>query len=225
MKLHPVHLLPPRVVDVAFGLAAIASIFAIVDPLGAVPFFMVLTEGYSRNEKQHVISKACLVALSVLLVFGLAGQYIFLTFGFTIPSFQISGGALLFAVAFEMLRGERVRAKGSEPQKKDPAAREAVGVVPLGIPLLAGPGAITTVMVYMSHPTAAAVDKVFVFIGILIAILGSLASFYYSDAVSRRIGRAGAMALSRIMGVLLAAVGVQFMINGVIGTARLYGLL
>ena len=212
-------------VDVAFGLTAIASIFAIVDPLGAVPFFLALTDGYSREEKRRVIAKSCLVALTILLVFGLAGQYIFLTFGFTIPSFQIAGGLLLFAIAFEMLRGERVRAKGSEPEHRDAVEREGVGVVPLGIPLLAGPGAITTVMVYMSHPTAEPLDKVFVFVGIFLAILGALFALQYSDTVGRRLGRAGTMALSRLMGLLLAAVGVQFVINGIIGTARLYGLM
>ena len=212
-------------VDVAFGLTAIASIFAIVDPLGAVPFFLALTDDYSREEKRRVIAKSCLVALTILLVFGLAGQYIFLTFGFTIPSFQIAGGALLFSVAFEMLHGTRIRTKGSEPEHRDAVEREAVGVVPLGIPLLAGPGAITTVMVYMSHPSPEPLDKVFVFIGILIAIVGSLLALEYSDAVARRLGRSGTMALSRLMGLLLAAVGVQFMINGIIGTARLYGLM
>lgn len=212
-------------VDFAFGLTTIASILAIVDPLGAVPFFMVLTEGYSREEKERVVAKSCLVALTALLVFGLAGQYIFLTFGFTIPSFQIAGGALLFAIAFEMLRGERVRAKGSEPEDRDAFEREAVGVVPLGIPLLAGPGAITTVMVYMTHPTTDPVDKIFVFVGIFVAIMGSLIALQYADTVGRRLGHAGTMALSRLMGLLLAAVGVQFMINGLVGTARLYGLM
>src|SRR3990172_8680608 len=103
-------------VDLAFGLTAMASIFAIVDPVGAVPFFSALTEGYSPADTRAVIQKGCLVALVVLLVFGLAGQYIFLAFGFTVPAFQIAGGILLFNIGFEILHGERPRTKATEKE-------------------------------------------------------------------------------------------------------------
>ncbi len=212
-------------VDLAFGLTAVASIFAIVDPLGAVPFFTALTEGYTRADKMAVIQKGCVVALLVLLIFGLAGQYIFLAFGFTVPAFQIAGGALLFSVGFEMLRGERPRTRATEKEHEEALERQAVGVVPLGIPLLAGPGAISAVMVYMSQTTSEPVDKVFVFAGILGAILVSYVAFLYADRIFARIGRTGTLALSRILGLLLAAVAVQFMINGVVGAAQMNGLI
>jgi multiple antibiotic resistance protein len=212
-------------VDVAFGLAAMASIFAIVDPVGAVPFFSALTEGYSPADKRGVIQKACFVALVALLLFGLVGQWIFLAFSLTVPAFQIAGGLLLFSVGFDMLRGERPRTKTTESEHAEALERQAVGVVPLGIPLLAGPGAISTVMVYMSHETSSGVDKLFVFAGILVSILASYAALSYADRIFRRIGRTGTLAISRILGLLLAAIAVQFVINGVIGAARLNGLL
>src|SRR5881275_620979 len=96
-------------VDLAFGATAMASIFAIVDPLGVVPFFSVLTEDLTPAQKQNIISKACLTTTITLGVFAVFGQWIFAAFGFTIPAFRIAGGIVLFGVAFEMLRGVRDR--------------------------------------------------------------------------------------------------------------------
>lgn len=211
-------------VDVAFGATAIASIFAIVDPIGVVPFFSVLTEGMTPEEKRRVIVKSCLVATTTLLVFAVFGQWIFAGFGFTIPAFRVAGGLLLFAVGFEMLHGERPRTKMTERERQEALERDAVGVVPLGIPLLAGPGAITAVMIYMTAPTAFE-DKMFVFAGIFVAVAAAFVLLHFADPIFRRIGRTGARAVGRIMGLLLAAVAVQFVIDGVVGAAQMNGLL
>ncbi len=212
-------------VDVAFGATAMASIFAIVDPLGVIPFFSVLTENMSFPEKRDVISRSCLVATATLGVFAVFGQFIFEAFGFTIPAFEIAGGILLFAVAFEMINGERSRTKLTDQERQETLEREDVGVVPLGIPLLAGPGAITTVMIYMTHPVADAVDKMFIFAGILMAMMTSFFLMHYADRIFRRIGRTGTRAVGRIMGLLLAAIGVQFVINGILDVACRYSLI
>ena len=204
-------------VDVAFGATAMASIFAIVDPLGAIPFFSVLTEDMTVEQKRDVISKSCLVATATLGLFAVFGQFIFDAFGFSIPAFEIAGGILLFGVAFEMLHGERPRTKMTESERAESLEREDVGVIPLGIPLLAGPGAITTVMIYMTHPAPDPIDKMFIFAGILVAILTTFFLMHYADRIFRRIGRTGTKVFGRIMGLLLAAIAVQFVINGVIG--------
>jgi multiple antibiotic resistance protein len=204
-------------VDVAFAATAMASIFAIVDPVGVIPFFSVLTEDMSVPEKQQVISKCCLVATATLGIFAVFGQWIFDAFGFTIPAFEIAGGILLFAVAFEMMHGERPRTKMTESERTESLEREDVGVIPLGIPLLAGPGAITTVMIYMTHPVPDPVDKMFIFAGILVAVLTTFFLLHYADRIFKRIGRTGTKVVGRIMGLLLAAIAVQFIINGIIG--------
>ncbi len=204
-------------VDVAFAAAAMASIFAIVDPLGVIPFFSVLTEDMTLAQKRDVISKSCLVATTTLGVFAVFGQFIFDAFGFSISAFQIAGGVLLFGVAFEMLNGERPRTKMTESERAETLEREDVGVIPLGIPLLAGPGAITTVMIYMTHPVSDPIDKMFIFAGILVAVLTTFFLMHYADRIFKRIGRTGTKALGRIMGLLLAAIAVQFIINGIIG--------
>lgn len=204
-------------VDVAFGATAMASIFAIVDPLGVIPFFSVLTEDMTPAEKRDVISKSCLVATATLGIFAVFGQFIFDAFGFTVPAFEIAGGILLFGVAFEMMHGERPRTKMTESERTETLEREDVGVIPLGIPLLAGPGAITTVMIYMTHPVADPADKMFIFAGILVAVMTTFFLMHYADRIFKRIGRTGTKVLGRIMGLLLAAIAIQFIINGVIG--------
>src|SRR5437016_13736429 len=139
-------------VDLAFGATAMASIFAIVDPLGVVPFFSILTEDMDAAQKQNIISKACLTATITLGVFAVFGQWIFAGFGFTIPAFKIAGGVLLFGVALEMLHGERPRSRLTAQEREETLERDEVAIVPLGIPLLAGPGAITTVRSYLTRP-------------------------------------------------------------------------
>ncbi len=211
-------------VDLAFGATAMASIFAIVDPLGVVPFFSVLTEELDAVEKQNIVSKACLTATVTLGVFAIFGQWIFAGFGFTIPAFKIAGGIILFGVAFEMLRGERSRSRLTQQEREETLERDEVAVVPLGIPLLAGPGAITTVMIYMAHPVADPVDKLFVFAGILVSVLATFFLLHNADRIFRRIGRTGTRAVGRVMGLLLAAIAVQFIIDGIFDVLKLHGI-
>jgi multiple antibiotic resistance protein len=138
-----------------FAIATFAAIFAIVNPIGNIPLFTAVTEGYSPELKRKVIIKTCLVTFGVLTGFGIFGQYVFLVYGITIPAFKIAGGMLLFSVAFGMMQGRGPRAKITEEENQEAMDNEDIGVVPLGIPLFAGPGAITTVMIYISYATQA----------------------------------------------------------------------
>jgi multiple antibiotic resistance protein len=212
-------------VDLAFGATAMASIFAIVDPLGVVPFFSALTEDMSPSQKQEIVSKACLTATITLGVFAVFGQWIFAGFGFTIPAFKIAGGILLFGVAFEMLHGERSRSRLTPQEREETLDRNEVAIVPLGIPLLAGPGAITTVMIYMTASVADPADKLFIFAGILVSVLSAFALLHNADRIFRKFGRTGTRAIGRIMGLLLAAIAVQFLIDGIVAAAQMKGLL
>jgi len=202
------------VVDYAFGVAVILSLVAIIDPPGVIAPFLVLTEGFTPQEKRQVITKSCVVAAVTLAVFAVFGQWIFAVFNFTIPAFKIAGGILLFATAFQMTQGQRTsRTRITERGREEEV--EALGVVPLGIPLLAGPGAITTVLVYMTKETGDPLDKMFVFVGILAAVLITFVLLNSADRVFRRVGRTGTIAFGRIMGIVLAAVGVQFVLDGI----------
>ncbi|MDD1743402.1 MAG: MarC family protein [Methanomassiliicoccales archaeon] len=200
-----------------FAVAAFAAIFAIVNPIGNIPLFTAVTEGYSPELKRKVIVKTCLVTFAVLTGFGIFGQYVFLVYGITIPAFKIAGGILLFSVAFSMMQGRGPRAKISEEENREVMSKEDIGVVPLGIPLFAGPGAITTVMIYISYATTAndAFDLASIFISIIATTLISYLLLTYSQSIFDRMGRSGALAFSRIMGLLLAAVAVSFIMSGI----------
>lgn len=208
-----------------FAITAFAAIFAIVNPIGNIPFFVTVTEGYTKEEKHRVIVKICIVMLAVLFAFGIFGQYIFMLYGITIPMFKIAGGLLLFSVAFAMMKGERSRAKITEDERQEALAKEEIGVVPLGIPLFAGPGAITTVMIYISYAMDSP-DMIFDLASVFISILATAAISYvlliYSQPIFERMGRGGAAAFGRIMGLLLAAVAVGFIMNGVFDAVTLY---
>jgi multiple antibiotic resistance protein len=176
------------------------------------------------EEKRRVILRTCLVCGGTLGFFAIFGQWIFAAFGFTLPAFRIAGGILLFGVAFEMLHGERPRSRLTQQEREETLEKEAVGVVPLGIPLLAGPGAITTVMIYMAAPVGTE-DRLFIFLGIFLVVVATYVVLHYADRMFRRIGRVGARAIGRIMGLLLAAIAVQFVIDGLLDAARMNGLL
>ena len=208
-----------------FSITTFVAIFAIVNPIGAMTFFVVLTRAYPKTMKTRVIQKAVLAATIALLVFAFVGNYIFLLFGTSIPAFRIAGGVLLFSIAFAMMQGERSRTQLTPQDRQEALEREAVGVVPLGIPMLAGPGAITTVMVLMAEASAPDLDTLRIGI-ILASIVATMAVSWimlaYADRIFRRIGRMGAYAISRIMGLILAAIAVQFVILGIQGAIQLY---
>jgi len=211
-------------VDIAFGAAAVLSMIAIVDPPGVIAPFLTLTDGFTEEQKRRVIANSCIVATVTLGVFAVFGQWIFAVFNFTIPAFKIAGGVLLFVTAFQMTQGQRTSRTRITEKGRDEEA-ESVGVVPLGIPLLAGPGAITTTLIYMSRDTGDPIDKMFVFLGIFVAVMITFVLLRSAEHLFRRMGRTGTIAFGRIMGLLLAAVGVQFVIDGVLQVARDANLL
>jgi multiple antibiotic resistance protein len=214
--------------SIEFALGAFVSIFAIVNPVGNIPIFEAVTEGYSKELKRKVVMKICLVTTAVLFVFAIFGQYIFSIYGITIPAFKIAGGLLLFSVAFSMMQGQRSRTRLTEEDQKEAMEKEEVGIVPLGIPLFAGPGAITTVMIYVSEAasqTGGLLDVISVFLGIALTVLISYVLLTYSEGIFERMGRSGAMAFSRVMGLLLAAVAVSFILSGVFQAVRDAGFL
>jgi len=208
-----------------FAVTTFVAIFAIVNPIGAMTFFVVLTRAYPKEVKKRVIERAILAATLALLIFALVGNYIFLIFGTSIPAFRIAGGILLFSIAFAMMQGERSRTQLTPQDRQEALEREAIGIVPLGIPMLAGPGAITTVIALMADATSPGLDMLRVVV-ILASILGTMLASWimltYADVIFHRIGRMGAYAISRIMGLILAAIAVQFIILGIQGAIALY---
>jgi multiple antibiotic resistance protein len=199
--------------DIAYVISIFVGILAIVNPFGNISFFTSLTQGFSIDEKRRVISKAIIAATITLIVFGLLGSYIFRLFSITIPAFRIAGGLLLFRVAFSMLYGTTPGTKSTDREKAESIEREMVGVIPMAIPMLAGPGAISTVMLYVSQGD---IVELLVVIGSIFAtMIVTYILLRNADKIFSRIGRVGSLAISRIMGLILAAVAVQFLVNGI----------
>lgn len=196
-----------------FSLVALSSIFFIVDPLATIPSFLALTAGDAAEKRRRMARQAAWTCFGVLSAFALAGSLIFKVFGITLPAFKIAGGLLLLLVAFEMLQARRSGTQESEAEMREGEAKEEVGVTPLGVPMLAGPGAISTAMVLMGQ-SRRWWQAIPVFVAIAITALASYYILASADRVRGRLGEVGIRILMRLMGLVLTAIAVQFMING-----------
>ncbi|MCI4353228.1 MAG: MarC family protein [Thermoplasmata archaeon] len=204
--------------DLFLGLLIFSALFAIVDPIGMLPFYVALTDGFSPTDRTYVIRRSTVFATGLLVGFAVLGRYVFLLLNFTIYSFEIAGGALLFAIAFDMLFGESPRTKLSPLDREELLSRrEEVGIVPLGMPLLAGPGALSTVMIYAQLTYGSLTGTVALYVAIVLVMIVSFVVLRLGVQILGRAGRVGAIAVSRVMGLLLSAIAVQFVINGVVG--------
>ncbi len=204
--------------DFTYFLIAAVTIFAVVDPIGTLPFFAAFTIGYAPADRRVVLHRTVLFFTSILVAFALVGKFLFAAFGFTLSAFEIAGGILLFIVAYDMLRGEIGPTKLTATDRDEAIQRrDEISVFPLAIPLLAGPGAISTVMIYAGSPSAGP-------LGVLAAVTGAVFTgaatfiiFRFGQRILDVLGRVGVMALTRVLGLLLAAVAVQFVITGILG--------
>ena len=202
---------------VRFSLLALSSIFFLVDPFAALPTFLAITEGYDAARRRRTARKASITALIVLAAFAFAGETIFRLFGITLPAFEIAGGVILLLIGLDMLEAKRSPTQEVVGDTAAAAAKEDAGIVPLGIPMLAGPGAITSVMVLVGQAQTGGQFR-WQMAAILAAILITAAVSYLvlgnSDRVARVLGDTGIRILVRIMGLLLVALAVQYFLNG-----------
>lgn len=200
--------------ETAFLITAFATLFVVIDPPGLVPLFIALTRGMGPSKRQAMARRACLIAAALLLLFGLAGEAILSFIGISMPAFRIAGGILLFLTALDMLFERRTqRREGQHPEPDhDPS------VFPLATPLIAGPGAIASVilLVGQSGPGWAGSAAV---LGLMLAMMAVTYAFLLaSPPLERMLGRTGTIVITRLLGMLLAALSVQFVIDGVKGT-------
>ncbi|MEM0155461.1 MAG: MarC family protein [Thermoplasmataceae archaeon] len=199
-----------------FFVTVTVALFSILNPLGAVPTLVSLTQNYSISEKNGVIRKSVLVASGMIIGFMLVGVYIFEVLGIDISDFKIAGGILLFKVAFDMLQGRISNTKLTEAEKEETQEREAIGIVPIGTPLLAGPGTITTAIIYFNSLSTSVPEKGIVFGSILIVMMLTYYILRFSTKIFDKLGKTGLLIVSRIMGLLLAAIAVSFIISGIL---------
>lgn len=197
----------------AFALLCLSSLLAIINPLSATPMYLALTQGYTDEHRRRTIRSAILTSFVVLVVFALLGGTIFQLFGITIHAFRIAGGVIFFGIGMDMLQAKRSRVKATEEEELEATTKEEVGVTPLGIPMITGPGAITTVMVLMTQATTAA--RMGTVLGAVVVVLGiSYVVLSAAPRLVRFFGQTGLNVMTRIMGLLVTVIAVQFIVDG-----------
>jgi multiple antibiotic resistance protein len=194
----------------------LSSIFFLVDPFAALPTFLAVTAGADAQRRRKMAWKASVTALVVLSAFAIAGQYIFHMFGITLPAFEIAGGIILLLIGLDMLEAKRSPTQESTEETTEAALKEDAGIVPLGIPMLAGPGSITSVMVLVGQAQGEWQKMTAILVSILITAAICYLVLGNSDRVARGLGETGVRILVRIMGLLLVALAVQYFVNGMV---------
>ncbi|NBO38322.1 NAAT family transporter [bacterium] len=196
------------------------SIFVIVDPFAVIPVYLGLTDRFSDESLKRIRRKATIVACSILILFAISGMSLFNIFGATLPSFQIAGGLLLFKFAIEQLGANRARVKDEE--RDESLQRDDISIFPLATPLLAGPGAISTVVLQSSK--AKSPESLFLLVlAIVCAVALCNLVLKMGPLLYRVIGKTGLNLLTRLMGLILAAVAIQFVINGLTTVVHEFG--
>ncbi len=198
---------------IQFFLVALTSIFFLVDPIAAIPTFLIMTAGADRTHRQSMVRHAAWTCFLVLSAFAAAGTLIFKLFGITLPAFKIAGGVILLLIGIDMLQARRSPTKETPPETEEGAEKDDAGIIPLGVPMLAGPGSISTVMVLMSGAPATWY-AIPIFLAIAITALASYWILAGADRVRGFLGETGIRILTRMMGLLLTAIAVQFILNG-----------
>ncbi len=196
-----------------FALALPAVLF-IVDPIGVVPLFVAMTAKDSPEKCRAMARRACITAAGVLTFFALFGTVVFQVFGVTLAAFRVAGGLLLMLTALDMLRAQNPGTRTSVAETEEGATSDDIAIVPLAMPLLAGPGAIATVMVLMAQHGAGLEAAVPVVAAILLTMSVAYLTLRSAKTIKRVLRQTGIAILERIFGLILAAIAVQFVFEG-----------
>jgi len=203
----------------AFATFAFTSLLAIVNPISMVPMYIAMTAHYDRQHRTATLRRAVITAAVVMITFSVLGNAILRFFGITTQAFQIAGGIIFFGIGWDMLQARRSRVKTTAEEEAAGIEKEDVGIIPLGMPGLAGPGAITTVIALQSQAHTFA-ETASVYIAILLVTTVAWMLLTAAPAVVRRVGPTGMNVMTRLMGLLVMVVGAQFVINGVTVVVR-----
>ena len=198
-----------------FAVSALLTLFVVVDPVGLAPTFLAVTEDLPRTARRSVALRASFIAGAILIGAALIGDWLLTTLAISLAAFRIAGGLLLFSIASEMVFGVRMRREGEVAEQAVEEHVRNIAAFPLAIPLLAGPGAITATVLLAGHA-----GRDTTLIGILIAVVALIAAsswitFIFAERISGVLGKTGNIVLSRLLGVLLAALAVQYVVDGV----------
>jgi multiple antibiotic resistance protein len=200
--------------QVEFLISALVTLLVVVDPIGLVPTFLAITNGLPVKARRSVALRACLIAAAILAGSALIGDWLLRTLSITLPAFRIAGGLLLFSIASEMVFGVRIarQSKAAEEVIEDHVRN--IAAFPLAIPLMAGPGAITATVLLAGRSGGEPVRLALLLAVIAVVLAICLLVFTVAARIGKLIGTTGNIVMSRLLGVLLAALAVQFVIDG-----------
>jgi multiple antibiotic resistance protein len=201
--------------DLKFAVVALSAIFFVVDPLANVPIFLSITASYTPEQRRQIAGRTAVATWLTLSIFALAGGLIFDAFGITLGAFKIAGGLMLLLMSIDMMRATPSRTRTTTEEQDESRDRDDIAIFPLAIPMLAGPGAIATVMVLMSKAAWHAGATLAVFVAIGITCVAAWLLMRSAARAERLLPKTLLRAFERIMGLLLAAIAVEFIAGGV----------
>ena len=193
---------------------ATLTLFAIVDPIGVIPLFIMATQGYTLTQSRSAARIAAITVLGVLALFTFTGEPLLLFLGIRLAAFSVAGGLLLLLLALSMVQAHVSPQRQTKDEAAEAEEKEAVGAVPLGVPLLAGPGAITHMIVAAGATQGGVVQQVSLLIPIALVALSVWLAFRAAPAIAKRLGKTGIHVVTRLMGLIIAAISIEMIAGG-----------
>jgi multiple antibiotic resistance protein len=201
-----------------FIISALVTLLVVLDPVGLAPMFLSLTDGLSGRYRRQVALRACLIAGAILIGAALFGDWLLRQLGITLPAFRIAGGLLLFAIAFEMVFGLRSKHDTKTAEQAADEHIHHIAAFPLAIPLLAGPGALTATIL-LAGQAGGRLERIACLLAVIVVALAAcMAAFVAAGRIGKLLGITGNIVMSRLLGVVLAALAAQYVIDGVRAT-------
>ena len=197
----------------SFSLLALSAIFFVVDPMGVIPIFVAITRDDSEQKKADMARRATMAAFGILTTFAVAGTFVFRVLGVTLGAFKVAGGILLLITAIEMLRATQARTRTTPEEEHEGAEKEDAAIFPLAIPLLAGPGSIATVTALMGRAPRV-LYAIPVILSIAVTCVASYAMLRAAGRIARVLGVTGLSVMNRVIGLVIGAIAVQFIFDG-----------
>jgi len=201
-----------------FAATAFATAFTIIDPIGMIPLTLAATVGVAAHARQRIVNLAVIVGAAIILVMGIIGRPLLGYLGITLPAFTIAGGILLFLIAIDMLFARKTGTKQNAEEEREAAAAENPAVFPLAVPMISGPGTIATVLLLGTIARGSATEIAILVAAYATALAATWICMSLATAILRIIGTTGVHVVTRLLGIILAALAVQFVINGLSGT-------
>lgn len=198
--------------NVEFILLVLGSLFVIVDPIGLIPVFLAITPHDTARDRARMAALACTVSTVVLCLFAAAGKWLFRVLGISMPAIQMAASLLLLLIALDMLRARKSAVQQTAEETEAGVEKADVAITPLALPMLAGPGAISTVIL-LENQAANMLQSAAVYVGIALVMMASFVILRLAGALARWIGPIVMRVITRVMGLLLAAIAFQFLIN------------